>query len=62
MQQFGTIFEVLFLVVLVIVQGLLVEIAGHQFVYKHEEYKDLTDKTRNLGTKIKVLKEQHMYG
>ncbi len=31
-------------------------------VYSHEDYNELVDKTRNLGRKLKTLKDAQLYG
>ena len=54
--------DVLLIVCLVVGVGIATEIAGHYFVYHKEEYKDLIERTRNLGVRIKELKEQHTFG
>ena len=55
--MFGTGIEVIALLAFVVILAVVIEAIRHQYVYKHSEYKELVDKTKNLGGKIKVLKE-----
>jgi len=38
------------------------ELVGRHYIYSKDEYKDLVEKTKNLGERLKVLKDEHMYG
>ena len=31
-------------------------------IYRHEDYNDLIERTRNLGIKLKTLKDAQLYG
>ena len=40
------------IIVLVLIQNAIVELAGWYYIFQTEEYKDLNERTRNLGKKL----------
>ena len=42
--------------------SLLTEGISYHFIYRHEEYQDLIERTRNLGKKMKELNNALLYG
>ena len=46
----------------VIAQAVISEGISWYYVYRHEDYQDLVEKTNNLYNRIKELKEQLLYG
>ena len=59
---YGTVGELAFLLGFAITQAVVIELIGNHYIYSKKEYKDLCEKTVNLGDRIKTLKEEHMYG
>ena len=58
--NFG-VFDFLLLVGLVVALNVITEVAGHYFVYRHEEYQDNRERVKNLGAKLKKLKYEYLY-
>lgn len=60
--QWGSFKIVLLCIGVTLLQNILFEIILWYNVYSHEEYNDLIDRTRNLGRKLKTLKDAQLYG
>lgn len=58
----GDFMQVITVIAFVVFQTTLIEALGYHFIYRHDEYKDLIESTKNLGKKIKQLKDQQLYG
>ena len=56
--EWGSINVVLLCIGCCILQNVLNEVIMYYNVYRHEDYNELIEKTRNLGTKLKKLKDQ----
>ena len=46
----------------IILQNIATEAIMWYNVYQHEEYNDIVERTRNLGIKLKKLKDAQLYG
>lgn len=60
--QWGSLNLVLLCILGTLLQNILFEAILWYNVYSHEDYNELVDKTRNLGRKLKTLKDAQLYG
>lgn len=57
----GTVTELLLMFGICVAQVIIIEVVGYFLIYHKEEFKDLQDKARNLGARIKKLKYEYLY-
>ena len=60
--QWGSFYVVLATIGFIIFQNVLTEAIMWYNVYRHEEYNDIVERTKNLGIKLKKLKDAQLYG
>jgi predicted transcriptional regulator len=58
----SSIIQALMVIGFVILQQIMLEAVGWYFIYRHEEFKDLSERAQNLSKKLSELKSQLLFG